>query len=66
MCRAMRDKDRTAKQTGVLLVKLFKVTCTREMNCALESSGNTDKVTSVFISPGNAQPEQHDQNILVA
>ncbi|KAJ5729347.1 uncharacterized protein N7483_003855 [Penicillium malachiteum] len=50
-CRAMQDKDRTAKQTEELLVELFKVITNREMNSALEPSGDADRIASLFSSP---------------
>ncbi|KAJ6007330.1 hypothetical protein N7540_011306 [Penicillium herquei] len=61
-CRAMRDKDRTAKQTEELLVELFKVTTTREMNSALEASGDADRIASLFSSPTNTQADRYNQD----
>ncbi|KAJ5097309.1 hypothetical protein N7456_008030 [Penicillium angulare] len=61
-CRAMRDKDRTAKQTEELLIELFKVTGTREMNSALESSGEAEMMPCLFGSEADKQPDRSSQD----
>ncbi|KAJ5626482.1 hypothetical protein N7528_003909 [Penicillium herquei] len=58
-CRAMRDQDRTAKQTEELLVELFKVTTTREMNSALEPSGDAERIASLFSASTNNQADRY-------